>query len=99
MVINYWRLSSTQCTSIQFFNLNDGVVKLFFKIKVPRSFSFRVSTVHIICSSSSGENMTYIACDLTLTEDIEKLFKAIDKERPDGVDIFINAAGIEGQTK
>lgn len=40
----------------------------------------------------SDENMTYIACDLTLTEDIEKLFKAMDKERPDGVDIFINAA-------
>lgn len=43
--------------------------------------------------------MTYIACDLTLTEDIEKLFKAMDKERPDGVDIFINAAGMECQTK
>lgn len=43
--------------------------------------------------------MTYIACDLTLTEDIEKLFKAMDKERPVGVDIFINAAGMECQTK
>lgn len=41
---------------------------------------------------TSEENMTYIACDLTLTEDIEKLFKGMDKERPDGVDIFINAA-------
>ncbi|XP_022320433.2 D-beta-hydroxybutyrate dehydrogenase-like [Crassostrea virginica] len=40
----------------------------------------------------SGENMTYISCDLRINEEIENLFKAIDKERPDGVDIFINAA-------
>ncbi|XP_048728041.1 D-beta-hydroxybutyrate dehydrogenase-like isoform X2 [Ostrea edulis] len=41
----------------------------------------------------SGTHMTYISCDLALTEDIEKLFKEIDKEHPEGVDIFVNVAG------
>lgn len=40
--------------------------------------------------------MIYIVCDLILIEDIEKFFKVIDKERLDGVDIFINVVGIEG---
>ena len=47
--------------------------------------------------SRSGENMTYISCDLRINEEIENLFKAIEKERPDGVDIFINAAGRESK--
>ncbi|XP_062589438.1 D-beta-hydroxybutyrate dehydrogenase-like [Saccostrea cucullata] len=40
----------------------------------------------------SNENMMYITCDLASTEDIENMFREIDKKRPDGVDIFVNNA-------